>query len=216
MDFTITSFGRAAVLVTWVSGEADAVIREVHNLFYALREQEYPPVLDIVPAYNSIAVFYRPEMAKQNDVIRWVQEVAMTSSGLMIDTRAKCWEIPVTYASAADSDMLSLQRLTGLAHHEIVRLHAENTYLVAFTGFLPGFPYLLGLADALAVPRKEIYDRKIKAGSVAIGGRQTGIYPCDSPGGWYVIGHTEFTLFQTAETPYCTLSPGDTVRFVPQ
>ena len=81
-------------------------------------------------------------------------------------------------------------------------------------GFIPGFMYLGGLNKKLSITRKKIPDRKILKGSVAIGGGQTGVYPADSPGGWHIIGHTNFSLFDWQNNPPCAIAPGDTLQFI--
>ncbi len=207
--------GKGALLIRWTEGQPLHVIRQVHTLFHFLKSQDNPAILDIVPAYDSIGVFFRPEIMRCQELAAWVQEQAGRCFIQATPINTTLWEIPVQYASAAEYDMKEVMNITGLSHSELIEAHCLPTYLVAFIGFLPGFPYLFGLPDQLVVPRKPIHDRMIKGGSVAIGGNQTGIYPSDSPGGWFVIGRTEFSLFQPEKEPYCVLIPGDEVRFVP-
>jgi inhibitor of KinA len=109
--------------------------------------------------------------------------------------------------------MASVMSHVGLSRNEIVDLHTSALYDVYFIGFLPGFLYLGGLDEKLHIPRKIIPDLKILSGSVAIGGAQTGIYPQESPGGWYVIGHTDFKVIDFYSPPFCQVKPGDRVKF---
>ena len=92
-------------------------------------------------------------------------------------------------------------------------LHSQAVYTVFFLGFQPGFAYLGGLPEALHTPRRAQPRLKVKAGSVGIGGAQTGVYPLSSPGGWNLIGHTSTPVFDPAAAAPCWLAPGDTVRF---
>lgn len=122
-------------------------------------------------------------------------------------------EIPVSYGGAAGPDLADVARHTGLAPEEVVRRHAAGVYTVFFLGFQPGFAYLGGLDAALHTPRRAEPRLAVPAGSVGIGGEQTGIYPAASPGGWQLIGRTALALFDPARQPPTLLLPGDRVRF---
>lgn len=112
-------------------------------------------------------------------------------------------------------DLQQVADLVGLSVDEVVSLHSSAEYTVAFIGFQPGFPYLIGLPHVLVVPRLETPRARVPAGSVAIAGEYTGIYPSATPGGWRLIGRTDTTLFDVARDRPALLSPGDRVRFVP-
>ncbi|CAG9235360.1 5-oxoprolinase component B [Paraburkholderia tropica] len=122
-------------------------------------------------------------------------------------------EIPVSYGGAAGPDLVEVARHTGLAPEEVARRHAAGVYTVFFLGFQPGFAYLGGLDAALHTPRRAEPRLAVPAGSVGIGGEQTGIYPAQSPGGWQLIGRTALALFDPARQPPTLLLPGDRVRF---
>ncbi len=111
--------------------------------------------------------------------------------------------------------LAEVARLAGRTEDEVVRLHSTAGHLVRFLGFLPGFPYLDGLPEALRLPRLETPRARIPAGSVAIAGGRTGIYPFGSPGGWRVLGKTDLVLFDPRRDPLALLAPGDRVRFMP-
>ena len=126
-------------------------------------------------------------------------------------TDARTVEIPVVYDG---EDLAVVARQTGLAEEEVIARHSGRDYRVWLLGFAPGFPYLGVLDSALHLPRRETPRPRIAAGSVAIAGGQTGIYPSESAGGWHILGRTAATLFvPQAATPFL-LRPGDTVRFV--
>ena len=112
-------------------------------------------------------------------------------------------------------DLEDIARLAGLSVGEIVTLHSSVEYTVAFIGFQPGFPYLVGLPPELVMPRLETPRARVPAGSVAIAGEYTGIYPSATPGGWRLIGRTDVRLFDVSSESPALLSPGDRVRFVP-
>jgi len=166
-------------------------------------------VRDIIIGYTSLLIEHDPA-AKQTELIDWARERAEAQPDA---PPAKHHEIPVAYGLEADVDDLS-KRL-GLSWDEIVSLHSGATYTVAFNGFTHGFPYLLGLPKALHLPRRETPRKHIAAGSVAIAVGQGGIYPVDSPGGWWVLGKTDFKLWDASRDVPTTLEPGDSVSFVP-
>jgi KipI family sensor histidine kinase inhibitor len=124
-------------------------------------------------------------------------------------------EIPVVYGGAGGPDLAFVAAHTGLVPERVVELHSSTEYVVCFLGFLPGFPYLAGLPPELETPRMEAPRTRVPAGSVAIGGRQTGIYPMESPGGWRIVGWTPMRLFDAGADPPAALAMGVRIRFVP-
>jgi inhibitor of KinA len=124
-------------------------------------------------------------------------------------------EIPVCYAADLALDLEEVARHTQLTHEEVIRRHSATEYRVQCVGFTPGFPFLSGLAAELSTPRRASPRSKVPAGSVAIGGAQTGIYPLQSPGGWNIIGRTPLPLFDIRRDPPVLLQAGDRVRFRP-
>ena len=123
-------------------------------------------------------------------------------------------EIPVCYDIELAADLTAVALSTGLSINEIIRLHSRQPYRVYLIGFLPGFPYLGRLPVELQLPRKQI-PTNVAAGSVAIAGLQTGIYPVQSPGGWHVIGRTPLRIFDSSLEVPCLLEAGDLVQFTP-
>lgn len=128
---------------------------------------------------------------------------------------SKIWQIPVCYELPFSPDLDRLAADKRLSKADLVNLHADALYRIHFFGFLPGFMYLSGLPEILSTPRKQVPDRSVAAGSVAIGGSQTGIYPQQSPGGWHIIGRCPISLFSAQTTPPVWASVGERVRFVP-
>jgi len=125
-------------------------------------------------------------------------------------------EIPVDYGGAAGDDLEEVASRTGLSPREVVALHAGATYVVAFVGFSPGFPYLLGLPRGLELPRRSSPRARVPRGAVAIAGPFAGVYPSATPGGWHLLGSTDAVLFDARRAPPNLLAPGDRVRFVPR
>lgn len=124
-------------------------------------------------------------------------------------------EIGVEYGGAVGPDLADMAALAGMDAAAYINSHAAVEYVVAFLGFQPGFPYLRGLPHALHAPRRASPRVQVAAGSVAIGGTYTGIYPASGPGGWQIIGRTASVLFDPRRDAPALLMPGDRVRFVP-
>ena len=123
-------------------------------------------------------------------------------------------EVPVRYGGEYGVDLKWVADHRGLQVEDVIRIHSQKTYRVYMMGFTPGFPYMGKLDDAIVTPRLETPRTRVPAGTVAIAGSQTGIYPIDSPGGWRLIGHTSLRLFDPTSESAFLFSPGDEVRFI--
>jgi KipI family sensor histidine kinase inhibitor len=171
-------------------------------------------VTNVHPAYASILIDFDPRSIRHSGVQRAAQELfAQAASAPLPEPRTV--EIPVVYGGENGPDLEAVAELTGHTPEEVAALHSGAEYLVYFLGFSPGFPYLGGLPESIAAPRLETPRKRVPAGSVAIGGRQTGVYPTASPGGWRIIGRTPLRLFTPSVDPPVLLRMGDRVRFVP-
>ena len=123
--------------------------------------------------------------------------------------------IPVRYGGADGPDLLEVAERVGLASERVAELHASVVYRVAILGFMPGFAYLGELPQALRLPRRDTPRTRVPAGSVAIAGLQTAVYPAATPGGWHLLGRTDVRLWDIDRDPPAMLRPGDQVRFEP-
>ena len=160
----------------------------------------WPHVLEVVPGMNNLTIMFDPLEAA------WDATGDAPSAGREV-------EIPVQYGGESGPDLQAVASHTGLSAKEVVARHAAGEYVVFFLGFQPGFAYMGGLEKALHTPRRSSPRVEVPAGSVGIGGEQTGIYPATSPGGWQLIGRTSVPLFDPARSPPTLLQPGDRVRF---
>jgi KipI family sensor histidine kinase inhibitor len=172
-------------------------------------------ILNLHPAYASVLIDFDPRRRTHGEVERMVRARWEEAQAAPL-AEPRCLEIPVRYGAECGPDLEDVARHTGLSAAEVVRLHSSAAYQVYFLGFSPGFPYLGGLPPELATPRLPAPRKKVPAGSVAIGGHQTGIYPMDTPGGWRIIGRTAVRLFDAAANPPALLRAGDRIRFVAQ
>lgn len=193
-----------------IDAEANA---RVHRLCARLRTQAPPWLRDVVPAYASVAVFFDARAIAAETVREWLAGRAGPESTAAAATTARVVEIPVVYGGAFGPDLEASAAELGLTADELAHRHAAGEYTVAMIGFAPGFPYLLGLDPALALPRLATPRTAVPAGSVGIGGAQTGIYPRESPGGWRLIGRTPCVLFDPSRASPALLAPGDRLRF---
>lgn len=204
--------GDRALLATVGSAIDDATHRRVRALCAKLEGARIPGFVEIVPAFASVAVHYDPAHATCAEV---EAAVAPLLSGLdaAVLPAPRVVEIPVCYGGDFGPDLDELAGRHSLTPDEVVAIHAAGNYLVHMIGFAPGFPYLGGLDERLATPRRETPRTRVPASSVGIGGAQTGIYPIETPGGWHLIGRTPLRLFDPRRSPALLLSAGDGVRF---
>ncbi len=179
-----------------------------------LASASLPGVTEWAPAYTSVTVYYAPEQIGYAALCRALsRQTEQTAPAPLLPGRLV--ELPVRYGGPDGPDLPQVAERHGLTVSEVIALHAAPVYDVVLVGFLPGFPYLRGLPDALHTPRRPTPRTLVPRGSVGIGGAQTGVYPCASPGGWHLIGRTDTPLFDIARDPPARLQPGDRVRFVP-
>ena len=204
----------------------EATLDEVLRVFQLLQRSDIPGVIELAPAYTSVAVFFDPlRVLKSNGAVEegFDQLAAKIRSTITPASRRRrrrtaasaprLIEIPVCYDAEFGFDLNRVAEHTKLSEREIVDLHGAGEYRVACIGFVPGFTFLSGLPKNLATPRRDVPRKEIPAGSVGIGGAQTGIYPLRSPGGWNLIGRTPLRLFDPTKNPPTLLCPGDRVRF---
>ncbi|WP_442808380.1 5-oxoprolinase subunit PxpB [Trinickia soli] len=173
--------------------------------------REWAHVVEVVPGMNNLTIVFDPLCADMDALAREMAQAWDRAIGASPSTRQV--DIPVCYGGEHGPDLQVVADHAGLSVEEVVRRHAGAEYVVFFIGFQPGFAYLGGLDPTLHTPRRDAPRLEVPAGSVAIGGAQTGIYPAASPGGWQLIGRTASTLFDPARNPPALLQPGDRVRF---
>jgi len=206
--------GDAALLVSFEQRIDEQINRRVHALASSLLREPIPGLGEAVPAYSSVLVHYDPLRISLSEVIQHINQLAYAPQADNLAAR-KLVEIPTVYGGSRGPDLEGLARKRALSVDEVIALHSRVEYQVYLIGFTPGFAYLGSVDERIASPRLETPRLSVKAGSVGIAGRQTGVYPVDSPGGWQIIGWTPVRLFDPQRTPPSLLEPGDRVRFVP-
>jgi KipI family sensor histidine kinase inhibitor len=181
--------------------------------FAAAVEASPPGALrETVPTYRSVTVHFDPLHPQAGDVEDQLRAAEARMAGVALPS-GKLHVIPVHYGGEDGPDLEDVASLHGITPQHVVDLHARREYLVYCVGFSPGFAFLGGLPEDLHTPRLETPRKLVPAGSVGIGGQQTGVYPVATPGGWRLIGRTSFTFFNLAAEPPCPISTGDRVRF---
>jgi inhibitor of KinA len=217
----IISLGDSALIVRLPSGDKsrDVVLDAMHKI----KAAQIPGVVEVAPAYSSVGVFFDPmQVATAGSspaaIFDWMAEQirqAVSRKTKNAKPTGRLIKIPVCYDLEFALDLADVAQHARLSAKQVVDLHQAAEYRVNCVGFTPGFPYLSGLPKKLATPRRATPRKEIPAGSVAIGGAQTGIYPFRSPGGWKVIGRTPLQLFDPLKSPPALLRAGDRVRIRP-
>lgn len=203
-------------LLIHLGDSADAATNaHVHALAARIRAQAPVWLRDVVPAYTSLGVFFDAGIIDGDAVCGWLHTQCICHPETSLTQTSRLIDIPVCYGGDHGEDLDPAAAELGISASELIARHSASIYTVAMIGFAPGFPYLSGLDPALALPRHATPRTHVPAGSVAIGGAQTGIYPRESPGGWRLLGRTPLRLFDAQRDPPSLLSPGDRVRFEP-
>ena len=215
-DCAIEPLGESALLLRFGNVIDHALNDRVHAAATALRTAALPGVEDIAPAYASLLLRFDPrrwpDAPMFASAVREVLARKGSASRAPEPAAAAVVDLPVCYGGEHGPDLAEVAASTRLTQDEVIARHAAGDYRVAMLGFAPGFAYLLGLDPALAVPRLAAPRLRVPAGSIAIGGAQTGVYPSVLPGGWRLIGRTPLRLFDPARAPPARLAPGLRVR----
>jgi len=220
----VVAFGDAAVLVIVGERLASAVTRQVHEVARAIGRATGGELgwSAPVPGAASVLVEVDPldpgvpvALTRLRELTRTLGEHPRDDDAGAAPTAGPIVELPTSYGGVDGPDLEAVARLHGLDVVDVIALHASTEYEVQFLGFAPGFAYLGPLPEAIVTPRHATPRTKVAAGSVGIAGRQTAVYPFDSPGGWQIIGRTDARLWDVSRDPPALLVPGTTVRFVP-
>ena len=208
----IVPLGDSSVLVQ-LGEEIDLTVNQrVHMLARLVETSSLPGVIETVPAYGTLLVQYDPFVLSFTQIKNILREKISQVEGTA-SRKPRQVKVPVRYGGEYGVDLESVARHLQMRAEEVIRIHTQRTYTVYMMGFTPGFPYMGKLDDALVMPRLETPRTHVPAGTVAIAGLQTGIYPIASPGGWQLIGWTPLKLFDpTSETPFL-FAPGEEVKF---
>ncbi len=209
----VVPVGDTAILIELGETIDPAINAAVLALDARIRALALEGVVELVPTYRSLLVHYDPERVDGRALLDRLSALDFDHPG--VPPEGRLWTVPVCYGGEFGIDLEALAARHGLTTEEVVRLHTAPRYRVYMVGFVPGFTYLGGLDPRLHTPRLPDPRPRTPAGSVSIGGMQTGIASIPIPSGWHLIGRTPVRTFDPERDPPLLLEPGDLVRFVP-
>lgn len=220
-EYRLSPLGDRALVIELGGDASEQTALKVRWVSERFLAEPLPGVLDVVPAVSTIALHYDPlRIALPDDntgpyaALAHQVTARLQSLGSFQAAPPATFEVPVCYGGEHGEDLEALARAHDLTADQVIELHCAPLYRVQMLGFAPGFAYLAGLDPKLATPRRANPRTRVPAGSVAIGGELTGIYPLELPGGWHLLGRSPLTMFDAAAQPPARLSIGDHVRFV--
>ena len=213
-NWKIVTAGDSSLLVEFDQEIRPDINRKITATVQLIKAQHIEGVLDMIPAFCSLLINYDPR------VVTYEEIKARVGSLLRVEPKSgsqksRIFEIPVCYGGAYGPDLGTIASHAGLSEEEVIRIHSSQDYLIYMLGFLPGFCYLGGLDERIHTPRLATPRIRIEAGSVGIGGPQTGIYPMDSPGGWQLMGMTPVKTYDPDREVPILVEAGDYIRFIP-
>jgi inhibitor of KinA len=221
INFKIFPLGENALTIEFGNSISLELNRRVFNLAEYFEKNPFPGLIETVPAYASLTFFYDVYVVKHSfinfptvfETVKNLVENAILKVSESNAANNRLVEIPVNFAKEFALDLEFVAEINHLTCEQVIKIFTAQTFQVFMLGFLPGFAYLGEIDEKIAAPRKETPRTKVPKGSVGIAGRQTGIYPLESPGGWQIIGKTDLKMFEPkAENP-CILQVGDSVKF---
>ncbi len=213
-DFRVLQGGDSCIIIDFGEQISMELNNKVHNLNNWIGKKRYPGLIETVPTYRSLAVYFEPG---KFDLQYFTGDIENLEPAILDAElpEKKVIHIPVSYGNEFGPDLLELAEYHGLTPDKVITIHSSPTYHCYMIGFTPGFPYLGGLDERLATPRLLEPRNLIPSGSVGIAGNQTGIYPIESPGGWRIIGRTPLKLFDPSAHPPVMIRSGWSIRFYP-
>ena len=215
------SLGENAITVEFANEISEALNDRVLSASAYLDSHPFPGYIETFPAISSFTVFFDTYRVRKNfpyfdtafDAVKDIVLKAIANSNVSgpVDTRTH--EIPVFFDEASAPDLKAVAGINNISTKEVIEIFTSKVYRVYIIGFLPGFAYMGEIDERIATPRKATPRVRVPKGSVGIAGRQTGIYPFESPGGWQIIGRTTAEIFTADDETPCLFKAGDSVKF---
>jgi KipI family sensor histidine kinase inhibitor len=206
--------GDQAILIEFGAEINPTINRFVQAFTQIANQHKMAGIGDLVPSYCTLLVYYDPFSLSFSRVASWAQDL-LSSGSLESEPSQTVKEVAVCYGGTYGPDIPFVARHNGISVEEVIQIHTGQTYLVYVVGFVPGFAAMGIVPQKIQAPRLPNPRTKVPAGSVGIGGQQTGIYALESPGGWQLIGRTPVALFDLNRTPPSYFQAGDYARFYP-
>ena len=216
--YSLCPLGDSAILINFDNIINEGVNKKVLAFFNQIKQSALPGIRDIVPAYCSLAIHYDPLLVsnKHHTAFEYYSDQVTTilnSESEDVQNIYRMIRIPVCYSKKFGVDLNTISIARKISVEEIIALHSGKKYRIYMIGFLPGFAYMGEIDEKIRMPRLSQPRFKIEAGSVGIAGKQTGIYPVESPGGWQIIGRTPISIFNNTSEDPVLFQPGDEVQF---
>lgn len=212
MNSKVIFSGDTSINVVFENVVSEKISNQVLSIAKLVERQHINGLVDIIPAYREVSFVFDPLVLDIASFKHFLEKQLNKMDGEIVDKNGRHYDIPVLYNDEVGLDLLEVAKYHGLSLEEVIHLHTAQAYRIYMLGFLPGFAYLGGLDAKLHTPRKNTPRLRIPAGSIAIGGEQTGYYPVDSPGGWQIIGQTPLVMFDS-NRPEIKLHAGDRMKF---
>lgn len=203
-----------SILIEFNGDISEDLLRYILGVGESIEQSPPTGFIELVPAYNSLLIIFEPLEFQPEQASSQIQE-AIKQANPVDASNSRTIEIPVCYDERVAEDINYVAKNCSMTVEELIKTHSSQDYTVYMLGFLPGFLYLGGLDERLHCPRRDNPRTRIEAGSVGIGGSQTGVYPVASPGGWQIIGRTPMAMLDVEKSPPSVANPLDKVRFVP-
>lgn len=210
----VVAAGDSAILILFKQEISEEVNRAISATVQLIKMQQIEGIVDMIPAYASLLVEYNPLVIRYEELYKRLHSIVKMDTQVE-SLEKKIWEIPVCYGGEFGPDLNFVAENSGYSVEEVIERHSRDAYLIYMLGFLPGFTYLGGLEEKLHTKRLDNPRLCIPAGSVGIGGSQTGVYPVDSPGGWRLIGKTPVKMYDPTKPDPILTRAGEYIRFCP-
>lgn len=212
MDYSFSSLGDQAIVIEVGTEINEETQKRVHRISLLLEQHSPKWLIEFIPAFTSVSIFYNPLIAAYPAVEADLREL-ITQTPVENNVQSRTIEIPVCYGGKFGPDLEFVADHNGLTTEEVIRIHSGGKYSVFMIGFAPGFPFLGGMSEKIAAPRRDSPRLRIPERTIGIAGGQTGIYPIETPGGWQLIGRTPLRLFLPDKEVPSLLRAGDQIIF---
>lgn len=210
----ILTAGDSSLLIEFGKEISPEINKRISATVQLMKEQHIEGVVDVIPAFASLLINYDPRVIAYDKLVKRMKHLLKMDA--KVETgKKRIFEIPVCYGGEFGPDLENIAKHANLTEQEVIDIHSSRDYLIYMLGFLPGFCYLGGLDERIYTPRLVNPRIKIEAGSVGIGGSQTGIYPLESPGGWQLMGKTPVKTYDPERETPIMVEAGNYIRFIP-
>lgn len=223
MKYNLLPLGDNAVIIE-LGSKIDIIIQKKVQVVTTFLDEQPPEwLIEYIPAFTTVTIFFNPvtisNLCNYNslpyDYVCFLINQFLPKLTSVKSIEPRIVEIPVCYEGEFGPDLETVAKMNGLSTDEVIHIHSTGNYSVYMIGFAPGFPFIGGMSERIAAPRRKFPRLKIPSRSVGIAGMQTGIYPIETPGGWQLIGRTPLRLFRPEEEHPSLLKAGDKVQFSP-